>query len=71
MLNFPANPTAQVVNLDFYGEIIAFCRRHNIVVLSDIAYAEVYFDGKPPPSILEVPEARDIAVEFSSLSKTY
>jgi len=71
VLNFPANPTAQVVNLDFYGEIIAFCRRHNIVVLSDIAYAEIYFDGNPPPSILEVPEAREIAVEFSSLSKTY
>ncbi|HMD65425.1 MAG TPA: LL-diaminopimelate aminotransferase [Stellaceae bacterium] len=71
VLNFPANPTAQTVDLDFYGEIIAFCRRHNIVVLSDIAYAELYFDGKPPPSILEVPGARDIAVEFSSLSKTY
>src|SRR6266404_1814279 len=71
VLNFPANPTAQTVDLDFYGEIISFCRRHDIVVLSDIAYAEIYFDGKPPPSILEVPGARDIAVEFSSLSKTY
>ena len=48
-----------------------FCRHHDIVVLSDLAYAEIYFDGKPPPSILEVPGARDIAVEFSSLSKTY
>jgi alanine-synthesizing transaminase len=71
VLNFPANPTAQTVDLDFYGEIIAFCRCHDIVVLSDLAYAEIYFDGKPPPSILEVPGARDIAVEFSSLSKTY
>jgi alanine-synthesizing transaminase len=71
VLNFPANPTAQTVDLDFYGEIVAFCRRHDIVVLSDLAYAELYFDDKPPPSILEVPEARDIAVEFSSLSKTY
>jgi alanine-synthesizing transaminase len=71
VLNFPANPTAQTVDLDFYGEIIEFCRRHDIVVLSDLAYAEIYFDGKPPPSILEVPGARDIAVEFSSLSKTY
>src|ERR1700758_756761 len=71
VLNFPANPTAQTVDLDFYGEIVGFCRRHDIVVLSDIAYAEIYFDGKPPPSILEVPGARDIAVEFSSLSKTY
>ena len=71
VLNFPANPTAQIVDLDFYGEIVDFCRRHDIVVLSDLAYAEIYFDGKPPPSILEVPGARDIAVEFSSLSKTY
>jgi alanine-synthesizing transaminase len=71
VLNFPANPTAQTVDLDFYGEIIAFCQRHDIVVLSDLAYAEIYFDGKPPPSILEVPGARDIAVEFTSLSKTY
>lgn len=71
VLNFPANPTAQTVDLDFYGEIIAFCRRHNIIVLSDIAYAELYFTGTPPPSILEIPGARDIAVEFSSLSKTY
>jgi len=71
VLNFPANPTAQTVDLDFYGEIVAFCRRHNIVVLSDLAYAEIYFDGRPPPSILEVPGARDIAVEFTSVSKTY
>jgi alanine-synthesizing transaminase len=71
VLNFPANPTAQTVDLDFYADIVAFCRRHDIVVLSDIAYAEIYFDGKPPPSILEVPGARDVAVEFSSVSKTY
>jgi alanine-synthesizing transaminase len=71
VLNFPANPTAQTVDLDFYGEIVAFCRRHNIIVLSDLAYAEIYFGDKPPPSILEVPGAREIAVEFSSLSKTY
>ena len=71
VLNFPANPTAQTVDLDFYGEIVDFCRHHDIIVLSDLAYAEIYFDGKPPPSILEVPGARDIAVEFTSLSKTY
>jgi len=71
VLNFPANPTAQTVDLDFYSEIVSFCRRHDMVVLSDIAYAEIYFDGKPPPSILEVPGARDVAVEFSSVSKTY
>jgi alanine-synthesizing transaminase len=71
VLNFPANPTAQTADIDFYGEIVAFCRRYNIVVLSDIAYAEIYFNGEPPPSILEVPGAREVAVEFSSLSKTY
>src|ERR1700736_2728138 len=71
VLNFPANPTAQTVDLDFYGEIVDFCRHHDIIVLSDLAYAEIYFGEKPPPSILEAPGARDIAVEFSSLSKTY
>jgi alanine-synthesizing transaminase len=71
VLNFPANPTAQTVDLDFYGEIVDFCRHQNIIVLSDLAYAEIYFDGKQPPSILEVPGARDIAVEFTSMSKTY
>src|ERR1700743_431435 len=71
VLNFPANPTAQVVDLDFYGEIVDFCRHHGIWILSDLAYAEIYFDDKPPPSIFEVPGAKDIAVEFTSLSKTY
>jgi alanine-synthesizing transaminase len=71
VLNFPANPTAQVVDLDFYGEVVEFCRARGIYVLSDVAYAEIYFDGNPPPSVLQIPGARDIAVEFSSLSKTY
>jgi alanine-synthesizing transaminase len=71
VLNFPANPTAQVVDLDFYGEIVAFCRRYDIIVLSDLAYAEIYFGERPPPSIMQVGGARDIAVEFTSLSKTY
>ncbi|MEO3431977.1 LL-diaminopimelate aminotransferase [Inquilinus sp. CAU 1745] len=71
VLNYPANPTAQVVDLDFYRPIVEFCRRHDIIILSDLAYAEIYFDGKPPPSILQIPEARDVAVEFTSLSKTY
>jgi alanine-synthesizing transaminase len=71
VLNFPANPTAQTVDLEFYAEIVDFCRHHKIFVLSDVAYAEIYFDGNPPPSILQVPGAREIAVEFSSLSKTY
>ncbi|MDH3265110.1 MAG: LL-diaminopimelate aminotransferase [Paracoccaceae bacterium] len=71
VLNFPSNPTAQVVDLAFLAQIVGFCRDHDIHILSDIAYAEIYFDGNPPPSILEVPGAKDIAVEFSSLSKTY
>ncbi len=71
VINYPSNPTAEVVDLDFYGAIVDFCRRHGIYVISDIAYAEVYFDGQPPPSILQVPGAREVAVEFTSLSKTY
>lgn len=71
VLNYPSNPTAQVVDLDFYEEVVGFCRDNGISILSDIAYAEIYFDGNPPPSILQVKGARDIAVEFSSLSKTY
>jgi alanine-synthesizing transaminase len=68
---YPANPTATVASLDFYADLVAFAKKHDIFVLSDIAYAEVYFDDDPPPSILQVPGAIDIAVEFSSLSKTY
>src|SRR6185312_124464 len=71
VLNYPANPTAEVVGLDFYAEVVNFCREQGIYILSDVAYAEIYFNDEPPPSILEVPGARDIAVEFSSLSKTY
>jgi len=71
VVNYPSNPTAEVASLDFYGEVVAFCRQHGIYVISDIAYAEVYFEGVAPPSILEVPGAKEIAVEFSSLSKTY
>jgi len=67
---YPANPTAQVVELDFYKEIIAFAKKHEIIVLSDLAYTEIYFD-KPPPSILQVEGAKDIAVEVTSMSKTY
>jgi alanine-synthesizing transaminase len=70
VVNYPSNPTAQTVGLDFYKEVIAFARKHEIWVLSDLAYADIYFD-EPPPSILEVDGARDIAIEFQSLSKTY
>jgi alanine-synthesizing transaminase len=71
VLNYPSNPTAQVVDLDFYAAIVEFCKREGIWILSDLAYAEIYFDGIPPPSVLQVPGARDIAVEFTSMSKTY
>ena len=71
VVNYPSNPTAEVASLDFYGDVVAFCRQHAIYIISDIAYAEVYFEGVAPPSILEVPGAKEIAVEFSSLSKTY
>jgi alanine-synthesizing transaminase len=71
VLNYPANPTAQVVDLDFYHAVVDYCRAHDIFILSDLAYSEIYFEGEPPPSILQVPGAKDIAVEFSSLSKTY
>ncbi len=68
---YPANPTAAVADLDFYKDIVAFAKKHGLIVLSDLAYAEVYFDDNPPPSILQVPGAIDIAVEFTSMSKTY
>ncbi|MBL4603523.1 MAG: LL-diaminopimelate aminotransferase [Emcibacteraceae bacterium] len=71
VINYPSNPTAEVVDLDFYKEVVAFCKKHEIYILSDLAYAEIYFNDVPPPSILQVNGARDIAVEFTSLSKTY
>jgi alanine-synthesizing transaminase len=71
VLNYPANPTAVVADLDFYREVVAFAKKHDLIVLSDLAYAEIYFDGAPPPSILQVPGAMDLAVEFTTLSKTY
>ena len=71
IVNFPSNPTAYVADLDFYKEIVAFCRKHEIWILSDLAYAEIYFGDKVPPSVLQVPGAKDITVEFTSLSKTY
>jgi alanine-synthesizing transaminase len=67
---YPANPTAQVVDLDFYKEVVKFAKKHEIFVLSDLAYTEIYFDD-PPPSILQVDGAKDIAVEVTSMSKTY
>jgi len=71
IMNYPSNPTALVATLDFYKDVVAFARRNDIIILSDLAYAEIYFDGDPPPSILQVPGAIDIAVEFTSMSKTF
>ena len=68
---YPSNPTAYVADLDFYKELVPFAKKHGIFVLSDLAYAEVYFESNPPPSVLQVPGALDIAVEFTSMSKTY
>ncbi|HEY6669407.1 MAG TPA: LL-diaminopimelate aminotransferase [Methyloceanibacter sp.] len=71
VLNYPANPTAVIADLDFYRETVGFAKKHELIVLSDLAYAEIYFEGEPPPSILQIPGAMDIAVEFTTLSKTY
>ena len=72
VLNYPGNPSAQLVDLAFYERIVAFAKQHDIIVLSDLAYAEIYFDeNERPPSILQVDGAMDVAVEFTSLSKTF
>jgi alanine-synthesizing transaminase len=71
IVNYPSNPTAEVVDLAFYERLVEFAKAHKIWVLSDLAYSELYFDGQPTPSILQVKGAKDIAVEFTSMSKTY
>lgn len=71
ILNFPANPTAQCVDLPFFERVIAFAREHKIWVVHDLAYADIVFDGYEAPSILQVPGALDLAVEFFTLSKSY
>lgn len=72
VLNYPSNPTANLATLDFYAELVDIARRHELVLISDLAYAEIYFDPRDrPPSLLQVPGARDLAVEFTSLSKTF
>jgi alanine-synthesizing transaminase len=68
---YPSNPTAFVADLAFYKDLVAFAKKHNIFILSDLAYAEVYFDNNPPPSVLQVPGAMDMTVEFTSMSKTF
>ena len=71
ILNFPGNPTTQCVELDFFEKIVAICKEHHIWIVHDIAYADIVFDGYEAPSILQIPGAKDIAVEFFSLSKSY
>lgn len=71
VLNYPSNPTASVVDLAFYREVLRFAERYDLIVISDLAYCEIYFDGEPPPSLLQLPGAKNRAVEFTSLSKTY
>ncbi len=71
VVSYPSNPTAQWVDLDFYKDVIALAKKHGLLVLSDIAYSEIYFENNPPPSILQVEGAKDIAVEINSMSKTY
>ncbi len=71
IVNFPSNPTAYLADLDFYRELVRFARQHDVFLLSDIAYAEIYFGDSAPPSLLQVAGAKDIAVEFTSMSKTY
>jgi len=71
VIGYPSNPTAEVVDLAFYEQVVEFAREHKIWVLSDLAYSELYFDGIPTPSILQVKGAKDVAVEFTSMSKTY
>ncbi|RYB02498.1 LL-diaminopimelate aminotransferase [Lichenibacterium ramalinae] len=68
---YPSNPTAMVASLDFYRDLVAFAKKHDIFILSDLAYSEVYFDGEPPPSVLQIPGAMDVCVEFTSMSKTF
>lgn len=71
VLNYPSNPTAQTVGLDFYKDAVALAKKHDIIILSDLAYSEVYFGDEAPPSILQVEGARDVSVEINSLSKTF
>ena len=70
-VNYPNNPTGAVATLEFYQEAVAFCKKYDILLCSDLAYSEISYDGFNPPSVLQVPGAKDVAVEFHSLSKTY
>ena len=71
VIGYPSNPTAYVADLPFYEQVVAFAREHKLWVISDLAYAEIYFGSTPTPSILQVSGAKDVAIEFTSMSKTY
>jgi alanine-synthesizing transaminase len=71
IVNYPSNPTAETVDLAFYERLVAWAKENKVWVLSDLAYSELYYDGNPTVSILQVPGAKDVAVEFTSMSKTY
>ena len=71
VVNYPSNPTAEVVDLAFYERLVAWAKENKVWILSDLAYSELYFDGNPTPSIMQVKGAKDVAVEFTSMSKTY
>jgi alanine-synthesizing transaminase len=71
IVNYPSNPTAETVDLAFYERLVVWARENKVWVLSDLAYSELYYDDNPTPSILQVPGAKEIAVEFTSMSKTY
>ncbi|MGF6116644.1 alanine-synthesizing transaminase [Janthinobacterium lividum] len=71
VLGFPSNPTAQCVELEFFERVVALAKQHNILVVHDLAYADITFDGWKAPSIMQVPGARDVAVEFFTMSKSY
>ncbi|APG62128.1 aminotransferase [Sphingorhabdus lutea] len=71
VIGYPSNPTAYVADYDFYVKVVDFAREHGLWVISDLAYAEIYFGDTPTPSILQVPGAKDVAIEFTSMSKTY
>lgn len=71
VVNYPSNPTAETVDLAFYERLVAWAKENKVWILSDLAYSELYFDGNPTPSILQVKGGKDVAVEFTTLSKTY
>src|SRR5262249_16509852 len=71
VVSYPSNPTAQTADIEFYRDVVKFAQRHDLIILSDLAYAELYFDIDPPPSILQVDGAKERTVGLTTLSKTY